>query len=76
YANTAYLSDLQQMEGDNLIREQIRVQNLGNWLALASKRELEKNNILTGQVLALLATEHYRPQLAAKMEQVKAGNAR
>lgn len=32
YANTAYLSDLQQMEGDNLIREQIRVQNLGNWL--------------------------------------------
>lgn len=52
------------------------MQNLGNWLALASKRELEKNNILTGQVLALLATEHYRPQLAAKMEQVKAGNAR
>ncbi|EAR6585377.1 conjugal transfer protein TraW [Salmonella enterica] len=76
YANTAYLADLQQMEGDNLIREQIRVQNLGNWLALASKREMEKNNILTGQVLALLATEHYRPQLAAKMEQVKAGNAR
>ncbi|EBB6726341.1 conjugal transfer protein [Salmonella enterica] len=76
YANTAYLADLQQMEGDNLIREQIRVQNLGNWLALASKREMEKNNILTGQVLALMATEHYRPQLAAKMEQVKAGNAR
>lgn len=76
YANTAYLADLQQMEGDNLIREQIRVQNLGNWLALASKREMEKNNILTGQVLALMATEHYRPQLAAKMEQVKAGSAR
>lgn len=76
YANTAYLSDLQQMEGDNLIREQIRVQNLGNWLALASKRELEKSNILTGQILALLATEQYRPQLAAKMEQVKAGVAR
>ncbi|EEG7113542.1 conjugal transfer protein TraW [Salmonella enterica] len=76
YANTAYLADLQQMEGDNLIREQIRVQNLGNWLALASKREMEKNNILTGQVLALMATEHYRPQLAAKMEQVKAGAAR
>lgn len=76
YANTAYLADLQQMEGDNLIREQIRVQNLGNWLALASKREMEKNNILTGQVLSLMATEHYRPQLAAKMEQVKAGAAR
>ncbi|EAQ9807623.1 conjugal transfer protein [Salmonella enterica] len=76
YANTAYLSDLQQMEGDNLIRELIRVQNLGNWLALGIKREQEKSNILIGQQLALMATEHYRPQLAAKMEQVKAGVAR
>ncbi|EAS3780363.1 conjugal transfer protein [Salmonella enterica] len=76
YASTAYLSDLQQMEGDNLIRELIRVQSLGNWLALGIKREQEKNNILTGQLLALRATEHYRPQLAAKMEQVKAGTAR
>ena len=45
-------------------------------MELAWKRELEKSNILTGQVIALMATEHYRPQLAAKMEQVKAGVAR
>lgn len=76
YANTAYLADLQQMEGDNLVREQIRVQNLGNWLALGIKHEQEKSNILVGQQLALMATEHYRPQLAGKMEQVKAGAAR
>lgn len=73
YANTAYLADLQQMEGDKLVSEQTRVQNLGNWLALGIKHEQEKSNILIGQQLALMATEHYRPQLAGKMEQVKAG---
>ncbi|WP_387691532.1 conjugal transfer protein TraW [Photorhabdus sp. RM71S] len=76
YANTDYLSDLQQMEGDNLIREQIRVQSLANWLALGLKREQEKTNILLGQQLALLATQNYRPLLTSKMEQVKAGVAR
>ncbi|MEN3262424.1 conjugal transfer protein TraW [Sodalis endosymbiont of Spalangia cameroni] len=76
YANSAYLSDLQKMAGDNLIREHIRVQNLANWLALGLRREQEKTNILLGQQLAVMATEHYRVQLASQMAQVKAGAAR
>ncbi|EOC4609581.1 conjugal transfer protein, partial [Escherichia coli] len=70
------LSDLQQMDGDNLIRELIRVQSLGNWLLLGLKQEQQKANILAGQQLAIQATEHFRPQLAGKMEQVKAGTVR
>ncbi|MBA8470024.1 conjugal transfer protein TraW [Escherichia coli] len=76
YASTDWLSDLQQMDGDNLIRELIRVQSLGNWLLLGLKQEQQKANILAGQQLAILATEHFRPQLAGKMEQVKAGTVR
>ncbi|HBD4343410.1 TPA: conjugal transfer protein TraW, partial [Escherichia coli] len=76
YASTDWLSDLQQMDGDNLIRELIRVQSLGNWLLLGLKQEQQKANILAGQQLAIQATEHFRPLLAGKMEQVKAGTVR
>lgn len=76
YASTDYLADLQHMEGDNLLRESIRVQSLQNWLLLSLKREQEKSNILSGQQLALQATLYYRPQLNARLEQVKAGLAR
>ncbi|ENQ2579009.1 conjugal transfer protein, partial [Escherichia coli] len=51
-------------------------QSLGNWLLLGLKQEQQKANILAGQQLAIQATEHFRPQLAGKMEQVKAGTVR
>lgn len=63
YANTAYETDLQQMSGDNLIREMVRVQSLGNWLELSIKNEQRKANIIAGQQLALAADAKYVPQL-------------
>lgn len=76
YANTDYQTDLQAMEGDNLMRESIRVQTLQNWLLLGIKQQLQKSTILQGQQLSLNATEAYRPQLQAKMREVSAGAAR
>lgn len=63
YANTAYEADLQQMSGDNLTRELVRVQGLGNWLQLSIKNEQRKANIIAGQQLALAADAKYVPQL-------------
>ncbi len=63
YANTAYETDLQQMSGDNLLREVVRVQSLGNWLQLSNKNELRQANVIAGQQLALAADAKYVPQL-------------
>lgn len=76
YANTAYLTDLQAMSGDNLTRESVRVQSLQNWLLLGIKQQLQKTSLLQGQQLSLSATEAYRPQLQAKLREVSAGVTR
>ncbi|WP_202305922.1 conjugal transfer protein TraW [Dryocola clanedunensis] len=76
YANTAYLTDLQAMSGDNLTREFVRVQSLQNWLLLGIKQQLQKTALLQGQQLSLSATEAYRPQLQAKLREVSAGVTR
>lgn len=70
YANTSYEADLQQMDGDNLVRELIRVQSLGNWLQLGTKNELRQASIIAGQQLALAADAKYSPlfqDMSAKM---------
>lgn len=76
YASTAYLTDLQEMEGDNLVRELIRTQNLSNWLTMGVKNQLVKLSVIEGQSLALLAEQKYRPELAALEERMNAGGAR
>lgn len=76
YANTDYLSDLQGMDGDNLIRESIRIQNLQNSLLLAIKQQLQENAILTGQQLSLSSARYYEPRLTQKLQQVVAGATR
>ncbi|SOS42935.1 conjugal transfer protein (plasmid) [Pseudomonas syringae] len=63
YANTAYETDLQALSGDNLIRELVRVQSLGNWLQLGLKNDQRQANIIAGQQLALAADAKYVPQL-------------
>jgi hypothetical protein len=63
YANTAYETDLQQMDGDNLLREMVRVQSLSNWLQLSNKNEQRQANVIAGQQLALAADAKYVPQL-------------
>lgn len=73
YANTAWGTDLQGMQGDNLLRELIRVQSLGNWLQWGVKNELRTANILAGQQLALAAKAQYAPQLQQLSVQMNEG---
>ncbi|WP_336732232.1 conjugal transfer protein TraW [Pantoea ananatis] len=73
YANTAWVTDLQAMDGDNLAREMARQQSLANWLALGIKNELRQANIISGQLLALAAKNEYAPQLQALSSQMSAG---
>ncbi|AYB48546.1 conjugal transfer protein [Candidatus Williamhamiltonella defendens] len=76
YANTDYLTDLQSMEGDNLLRESIRIQNLQNWLLLGIKQQLQEGNILQGQQLGLQAVQEFRPLLHQKRQHISAGVSR
>jgi len=70
YANTEYQADLQAMSGDNLLREQIRITSLQNWLMLGIKDQLEKANIINGLTLASSARTEFEPVLAAKYRAV------
>lgn len=76
YANTDYLTDLQEMDGDNLVRESIRVQSLQNALLLGIKQQLQENAILSGQQLSLSSAQYYEPRLAQKLQQATAGATR
>ena len=73
YANTAWITDLQGMDGDNLTREVARQLAAANWLALGIKNELRQANIISGQQLALAAKNEYAPQLQALSSQLSAG---
>jgi hypothetical protein len=70
YANTEYQADLQAMSGDNLLREQIRVATLNNWLLLGVKDELVRGNIVNGQILGSSARQEFEPLLAQKYRAV------
>ncbi|CTA85605.1 conjugal transfer protein TraW [Shigella sonnei] len=76
YANTDYQTDLQGMDGDNLVRESIRVQSLQNALLLSIKQQLHENAILIGQQLSLQGAQYYEPRLAQKLQQATAGATR
>lgn len=76
YANTDYLTDLQEMDGDNLARESIRVQSLQNALLLGIKQQLQENAILSGQQLSISSAQYYEPRLAQKLQQAAAGATR
>lgn len=73
YANTAYETDLQAMSGENLTRELIRVQSLGNWLQLGIKNDQRQANIIAGQQLALAAYNKYVPELQELGSKMSAG---
>lgn len=73
YANTAYETDLQQLSGDNLLREVVRVQSLNNWLQLSAKNEQRNANVIAGQNLALSADSKYVPQLQELSGKMSAG---
>jgi hypothetical protein len=70
YANLAYQTDLQGMSGDNLIREQIRVASLSNWLLLALKNEVQKGNMINGMALASAARQEFESILAQKYRSI------
>lgn len=73
YANTDYDTDLQAMSGDNLIRELVRTQSLGNWLQLGIKNELRTANIIAGQRLSLAADDKYGAQLQVLSSKMTSG---
>lgn len=64
------------MDGDNLMRESIRVQSLQNALLLGIKQQLQENAILSGQQLSLSSAQYYEPRLAQKLQQAAAGATR
>ncbi|WP_280113947.1 conjugal transfer protein TraW [Escherichia coli] len=76
YANTDYQTDLQQMDGDNLTREQIRISSLIAWELHDIKEQMRKNNILTGQLLALTARDSYAARLGALEDKINNGVSR
>lgn len=76
YANTDYLTDLQEMDGDNLARESIRIQSLQNALLLSIRQQLQENAILAGQQLSIAGANYYEPRMAQKLQQVSTGAAR
>lgn len=75
YANTDYNTDLQEMQGDNLLRELIRTTALMNWQLNDIKDLLRKGNIINGQALSLQAREAYGPRLAALENKINQGGA-
>ncbi|MBS9434850.1 conjugal transfer protein TraW [Photorhabdus hainanensis] len=70
YANIAYQADLTSKTDTDLLKEQIMVTNLNNWLLLENKKQLEKQNILTGQILTILAYGQYKDLLDSKVNQL------
>ncbi|ECE0486572.1 conjugal transfer protein [Salmonella enterica subsp. enterica] len=76
YANTDYLTDLSAMEGDNLTRELIKVENLQNWILLGIRQQLQEQSVISGQQLNLSSATYFGPRLQDKLQQVTAGAAR
>jgi len=76
YANTAYQADLQAMSGDNLLRELIRVASLNSWFLRSIKENLERGNIINGQILASAGRQEYAPLLQQAGHDVDANAAR
>ena len=70
YANTGYVQDLQEMSGDNLTRELIRVETLNAWINLEVKNEVEQDSAINGMILASMAHSEYAPILQAKLQQL------
>lgn len=70
YANTEYQADLQNMEDDNLLREQIRVQSQTNWLLLELRNDVQRGNVISGLTLGSTARQEFEPLLNQKYRAV------
>ena len=70
YANTEYQADLQNMSGDNLLREQIRVASLTNWLLWELRSDSQRGNMISGLSLGAQARNEFEPLLQAKLKAV------
>lgn len=76
YANTAYLVDLQEMQGDNLLRELVRITAQMNWQLNDLKEQIRQGNVISGQQLALTARQYYEKQLGSLEKTINQANAR
>ncbi|EFB0088204.1 conjugal transfer protein, partial [Salmonella enterica] len=73
---TAYLTDLQEMQGDNLLRELVRTTSQINWQLNDLKEQIRQGNVIAGQQLALTARQYYEQRLSSLEMSVNQGNAR
>lgn len=76
YANPDYESDLAGMSGDELARENIRVNAMNAYLLGEIRTELEQNNLIAGAQLASAARTEYGQKLTDTYAQVAASLAR
>lgn len=63
FDNPAYQSELASKNDTELLKELVQTQAVTNYLLLENKRQQEKNNILTGQLLALSAYQQYKDKI-------------
>ncbi|ENN9164417.1 conjugal transfer protein TraW [Proteus mirabilis] len=70
YSNTAYQADLATKSDIELMKEQVMIANLNNYLLLENNRKLDKQNILLGQLLSLEAYAQYKDMLDGKVNQL------
>lgn len=70
YANPDYQEDLQAMDGDNLVRELIRVASLNAWQLSEVNRKLQIISIIQGASLASSGRDEFTPLLQAKIHEI------
>nr|WP_242647328.1 hypothetical protein [Escherichia coli] len=56
---TQHTVDLQEMQGDNLLRELVRITAQMNWQLNDLKEQIRRGNVISGQQLALTARQYY-----------------
>lgn len=76
YANTDWLTDLQEMQGDNLLRELVRTTALMNWQLNDLKEHIRQGNVIAGQQLALSAQKSYADRLQPLEIKMSQGQAK
>ncbi|QXD00998.1 IncI1 plasmid conjugative transfer protein TraW (plasmid) [Klebsiella sp. PL-2018] len=76
YASTDWLKDLQEMQGDNLLRELVRTTAQMNWQLNDLKEHIRQGNVIAGQQLTLSARAYYTERLQPLEMKMSQGTAK
>lgn len=63
------------MQGDNLLRELVRITAQMNWQLNDLKEQIRQGNVISGQQLALTARQYYEKQLGSLEKTINQANA-